>query len=421
VADLPIPGLSRAILIGASTFTGLPALPSVRNNLLDLQAALTNEDTGILPADGCTILNDPRSTGAFMTQLRSAAKLAEDFLLVYYAGHGVRHEFHADQLYLAVEETDSRGLDGTAVPYASLRDVMQQTMARRKVLILDCCYSGLAVGAMAGEVVHRQELAVRGTAVLTSCPRNRESLSPLGDRHTAFTGELINLLNRGSHIPGEPLTVQSAYRSLSATLVARQLPEPMFQSTVTGSEILLRKSPPPPPPPVPIPPPVPRQPQDAPTIPAPHPVPSPALSPVGSASLVALFGWLLLQVGVAIGLALVIGGFGAATFAGEKIGPGVTGAAIAVACAIPVGARIVQLRKHGSGVPRLGERSPFIATVRRPMLITGIVIFGLIAMVGALAPSGSGPDAISVTTNTTMTTLLRKGTSPVVGDVPSAS
>jgi len=59
------------------------------------------------------------------------------------------------------------------------------------VLILDCCYSGMAVGAMSTGAIDVREVAVGGTAVITSSPPNKISLSPPGDRHTAFTGELI--------------------------------------------------------------------------------------------------------------------------------------------------------------------------------------------------------------------------------------
>ncbi|MGH3549670.1 MAG: caspase family protein [Pseudonocardiaceae bacterium] len=247
---LPIPELSRAILIGASSFTGLPDLPAVNNNLADLASALTDPATGILLRDRCTTLLSPDSTAMFMTRLRAVARQTEDFLLVYYAGHGVRDQLHEDRLYLAVRETDPDGPDGTAVLFASVRDAIEDSPARAKVLILDCCYSGMAVGAMSTGVIDVHEVAVGGTAVITSSPPNKISLSPPGDRHTAFTGELITLLNRGLRIPGEPLTVLTAYRALQVALAKRQLPHPKLKVTDTSSDIILRRilAPPPPPP-----------------------------------------------------------------------------------------------------------------------------------------------------------------------------
>lgn len=248
MSDLPIPELSRAILIGASSFTGLPDLPAVNKNLADLASALTDPATGILLRDRCTTLLSPDSTAMFMTRLRAVTRQTEDFLLVYYAGHGIRDQLREDRLYLAVRETDPDGPDGTAVLFASFRDAIQDSPARAKVLILDCCYSGMAVGAMSTGAIDVRDVAVGGTAVITSSPPNKISLSPPGDRHTAFTGELITLLNRGLSISGEPLTVLTAYRALQVALAKRQLPHPKLKVTDTSSDILLRRTPPPPPP-----------------------------------------------------------------------------------------------------------------------------------------------------------------------------
>jgi hypothetical protein len=448
MADLPIPELSSAILIGASTFTDLSALPAVHNNLRDLKAALTNKDSGILPADRCRIVDNPKSTGDFMKELRAAASQAEDFFLVYYGGHGVRDQVHPDRLYLAVRETDEDGPDGTAVSFESVRAVIENSMANRRVLILDCCYSGLALGAMSGSAISPHEVAVRGTAVITSSPKNSVSLAPPGERYTAFTGELITLLRQGSRVAGEPLTVGTAFRSLRSVLATRSLPEPKLKLTDTGSDILLRRPAPLPllrPAPIarPIRKPIPHRPAPAAaeprTVPALRPVPPPGpvpqTRPGTGNSVAAMIGWLLLQTGAAIGLALVIGGFGTAMVTGAGISSGITGLIIAVVCAIPPGARIAQLRKQARRVPRLSERIRWLAKVRRPLLITGLVVFALIAVIGAVSAASPQPgvQATSATTNTTMVALfaeaalacafglLRKGTSPVTGDVPSTA
>lgn len=216
---LPVPDRSRAILIGASRFDDLESLPAVHNNLHDLKAALSDNDTGILPAERIMVVDDPRSPGEMMQDLRRAALQADDFLLVYYAGHGVRDQRRNERLYLAVRETEHDGPAGTAVSFEDVRDVIEDSRARTRVLILDCCYSGMAVGAMSGGAVDAQEIAVGGTAVVTSSPPNKIALAPPGDRHTAFTGELITLLRNGSGLPGEQLTVDVAFRVLQRTLV----------------------------------------------------------------------------------------------------------------------------------------------------------------------------------------------------------
>lgn len=237
---LPQPDLSRAVLIGTSVFDRLPDLPAVRNNLTELSRSLTDPDSGILPRDNCSIVDSPETTSRFMRRLRSVAQQAEDFLLVYYSGHGLRHETR-DLLYLAVQDTDPDVPEGTAVRFDSVREIIENSPARTRLLILDCCYSGLALGAMSSGTIDSRDVEVGGTAVITSSPRNKISHSPPGEQFTAFTGELITLLRNGSRIPDEPLTVGTAFRSLRAALARRDLPEPKLKVTDTGNDMLLRR------------------------------------------------------------------------------------------------------------------------------------------------------------------------------------
>jgi hypothetical protein len=445
---LPIPELSRAILIGASEFDGLPELPAVQNNLTDLHAVLTNKDTGILPPDRCTIIRNPGSTAAFMTELRRAAKQAEDFFLVYYAGHGVRDPIHNDRLYLAVRETDGEEPDGTAVGFESVRNVIEASRTHTRVLILDCCYSGLAAGVMSGPALDVQEIAVDGTAVLTSAPKNKRSLSPPGERYTAFTGELITLLRRGSRVPGEPLTVDAAFRSLQVVLNARNLPPPKLRTTETSGDILLRRSPPlirPMQAPRPIRRPVRIAPESR-TVPvmtpvtAPAPPPPPVLtSPPASIStppppdrsrrsrprwprlvqpLMADSGWLLILIGFALGIASIVGGFSAAiaesrtapTFAGNDRALAGSGSLLFVVCGALIASRIIRARKNSHHRPSLRELSPTLearlSKARPLLLICGLVASVAIGLGGALSPLSPNTDPTSFSSLATTISVL---------------
>ncbi|MBW4722169.1 caspase family protein [Saccharothrix obliqua] len=245
MATLPIPQRSRAVLIGTSDFRQadrFSPLPSVRNNLFDLVSALTSADTGILGWEQCIVVDTPDSVSSFMERLRGAVNQAEDLLIVYYAGHGVRHDTK-DELYLTVRHTDRDGLAGSAVPFEFVREVLADSPARVKLLILDCCYSGTALGAMSGSGINSRDIAIAGTSVITSTSRNQVSHAPPGERNTAFTGELIALLKRGTSIPGAPLTIRTLYRSLLAAMANRGLPEPKFKSTDTSADLLLRREP----------------------------------------------------------------------------------------------------------------------------------------------------------------------------------
>ena len=63
-----------------------------------------------------------------------------DLLLLYFSGHGVLDD--RGQLYLAVKDTDTNLLRGTAIPASYITDEMDNSRSQRQVLILDCCHSG---------------------------------------------------------------------------------------------------------------------------------------------------------------------------------------------------------------------------------------------------------------------------------------
>lgn len=240
MSALPDPERSRAILIGTSAFESdlFANLPAVRNNLRDLRSALTDPRTGILARDHCQVVDNPESPASLTKRLRRFSREAEDLLFVYYAGHGIRHELR-DRLYLTTRETDPEEPETTAVAFDTLRDAVEMSPAQVKLLILDCCYSGLAIGAMSDSLLDSREIKVRGTTVIASSPKNGVSLSPPGDRNTAFTAELIALLT--SRSPGRPLDVNSLYGALDAALARRGMPRPKMQAMDTSSSLLLRR------------------------------------------------------------------------------------------------------------------------------------------------------------------------------------
>ncbi|MCG8928344.1 caspase domain-containing protein [Lentzea sp. CC55] len=291
MTSAPASALSRAVLIGTSDYERhdrLPNLPAVSNNLVDLRQALTRPDTGVLTYDACVVVDSPDSAMSFMSRLSREASKAEDLLLVYYAGHGLRHETR-DLLYLGVRGTDPDNLAASAVSYEDVREVVERSPARVKLVVLDCCYSGLAIGVMSGDAVDTREIRISGTSVITSVPRNNRALSPPGERHTVFTGELIHLLENGHQLPGQPLTVRTLYGALYGAMSRREMPKPKLASFDSGADLLLRRElPVPPPPSPPLAPPSTAAPQRDQLLPESMPsvVTSPSPSPVALTSVV---------------------------------------------------------------------------------------------------------------------------------------
>ena len=79
-----------------------------------------------------------------------AKRTREDLLLLYFSGHGVLDE--QGQLFLAVRDTDSRLLSGTAIPATYVTTEMNNSHSQRQVLILDCCHSGAFARGGKGQI-----------------------------------------------------------------------------------------------------------------------------------------------------------------------------------------------------------------------------------------------------------------------------
>ena len=197
---LPGAATSRAVLNGTSRYDHIEQLPMVANNLRTLAAALCAPHTWGLAPEHCTVIENPRDPVEVLDAVRAAAEEATDTLLVYFAGHSLV-EPRRGELVLGLTGSQ-RQRSYTGLSYGTLRDVMSDGRAGRRVMLLDCCLSGETPGFVDGieAVVDRAELD--GGCLLAAVPDSSFAFAPPGEPHTAFTGELLRLLTEG--VPGGP-------------------------------------------------------------------------------------------------------------------------------------------------------------------------------------------------------------------------
>ena len=232
------PFLSRAVLIGTGRYNRLTEIRAVHNNLAALAEVLRADRFWGLPLDGCAVVEDPSTTAEMLDPVVAAAQSATDTLLLYYAGHGLVDP-RRSELHLALPDSDPQRIY-TAVPYALVRDILLDSSAIRRVVILDCCYSGRALGQMATLAsAVADEASAEGTYVLAASAENKAALAPQGERYTAFTGELLGIIRDGIGTCGPMLDLDSLYRHLLATMRSKGLPIPQKRDRNTAGQLTL--------------------------------------------------------------------------------------------------------------------------------------------------------------------------------------
>ncbi|WP_405797573.1 caspase domain-containing protein [Streptomyces sp. NBC_01506] len=239
--------LSRVVLIGAANYASdeLPAIPAVHGNLASLRTVLADSPRALLPPKNCRVLGgrgarNPVTPVSVGTALASAAREATDLLLVYYSGHGLLDDGGRLHLALADTDPDPETVAFSAVPVEQVLRLVGRARARARVLVLDCCYSGRAVAAMATRTgIVADQLERSGTYTLTSTTQTELSFAPPGDPHTAFTGAMLRALE-GPRV----LTLDEIYHFVDDDLNGRSLPRPQRRAVNAAGDLALVEAPP---------------------------------------------------------------------------------------------------------------------------------------------------------------------------------
>ncbi|MFD8172593.1 caspase family protein [Streptomyces sp. H23] len=243
MAVLSDPARSRAVLIGAHHYSALENLPAVAANLEGLRSAFTAGEVWGLPPEACTVIPQPATAAQVLDTVRENGRLAEDTLVVYYAGHGLTDP-HTDELYLALPDSDPER-EYTSLRYEYVRRAVLDpaARARRTVVILDCCYSGRALlGQMSASSHVAEQTVVDGTCVITACAETHLAVSPPDETYTAFTGELITTLIEGIAGRPDPIDMESLYRHLRMRLSGKSRPVPQQRNRNSGSLIAIARN-----------------------------------------------------------------------------------------------------------------------------------------------------------------------------------
>ena len=227
---------SRAVLMGVWQYAD-PELPDIQAAEHSL-TAMTELLTGPLcewPADRVHTISNRRRPGDLHDELVELfADTADDATAIFYfVGHGLTDNH--GRLCLALGETRSQPSSrraSTSLQFGIVREALLEACRDgTRIVILDCCYSGLAVKAP-GTLSPAGLLEMTyGTGAYTMCASDAYEHAwyetDVADRPmTYFTKYLANVIHRGMSDQPAELTLDQVFARTRDNLVRDHKPEP---------------------------------------------------------------------------------------------------------------------------------------------------------------------------------------------------
>lgn len=194
-------GKRFAVLIASSRFPNEPALLPLHfpeNDADGLKKILRSEKHGYF--DNAVVLKNAvrkKAIREIHKILRDAQK--DDLVLIYYSGHGKLNS--QGHLYLATKDTENHLLETTSISMVEVKQLMDTSRSNKKVIILDCCYSGAAGNAFTKGGVEDQFQVMfggSGTYIMTASTSTQIAKEFPEDQYGVFTKHIIEGIRSGA-------------------------------------------------------------------------------------------------------------------------------------------------------------------------------------------------------------------------------
>ena len=188
-----------AILIGSSRYPDEPGLTELRcpeNDVDALDAVLCSPDFGCFTE---TFVFKNRPSHEILEKIETVLADAgrDDLVLIYFSGHG---KTSIGPLCLATANTKMKALGSTSIPVAMIKTFFDSSDTRKKVLILDCCFSGSAGKIFTKGGLDDQLRVIsegEGTFIMTASATFQAAFEKEGDQYSLFTKHLVEGIRTG--------------------------------------------------------------------------------------------------------------------------------------------------------------------------------------------------------------------------------
>jgi len=226
----------KALIVGIDYYDNLPSLSGCVNDSYSVKSVLERNSDGTRNFD----VNLMTATGEKSALSRKEVKNAieelfrddSEIALLYFAGHG----FIDTSGGFLVTSDCTDGDDGVSMD--EILCFANESKARSKIIVLDCCHSGIA-----GTSKHAGNCAVLSEGVTILTASSAEQYAMEDDEGGVFTSLLVDALNGGAaNLVGE-ITPGSIYAHIDQSLGAWEQ-RPIFKTNVKTFTSLRKVQPP---------------------------------------------------------------------------------------------------------------------------------------------------------------------------------
>ena len=209
---------SRAVLVGTSAYDKLTDVPAAAHSLNRMHRLLISSLCG-WPVSQVSVFPELHLPGDLPDRLIDLYKKADSFALFYYVGHGQIDGEGQLCLGLAGSRPEAERRAATSLTFDAVRRALSASRASMKVIILDCCFAGLAVREHRTLARHVADLAsVTGAYTLAAAgpystalfESDQDSPTP----YTHFTKHFAEIVERGLPGASADLTLDLIYQRL---------------------------------------------------------------------------------------------------------------------------------------------------------------------------------------------------------------
>lgn len=243
-----------AVLVGVNQYEDILNYSPLQVCVKDVEAIGERLINGGFDSEQIYVLTDNTidelpNRDNILVRLKSVANNvdSEDLLLFYYSGHG---DVDKGESYLVSRNGKRLALQDTAVSVSRIKEILNASPARAKVIVLDACHSGSDIGKkgpkpMSEAFIRRVFEEAEGLAILSSCKQGQVSYEWHENERSVFTHFLLEALESQSDREGKGfVTVQDVNRYVTNGVKSwakdnKVDQSPTLQYTVAGDIILI--------------------------------------------------------------------------------------------------------------------------------------------------------------------------------------